>query len=353
MKLYIGGDISIGESAPLFAAGDAAAAFSPEMVSAFCGADGVIVNLECAITDQKTEIKKFGPCLAAPHGTGATLQKAGVTLCALSNNHIFDFGGAGLQDTLEELDAAGIPYTGIGDNEEDARRPYWIEKDGSRVAVINVCEHEYSYATATRRGAWAYDPYDTNDDIAEAKKTADYVIVIYHGGKEHCRYPSPRLCKACRSMVKHGADLVLCQHSHCIGCRETFMGGEILYGQGHFHFIKATLATGREETWNNGLLVELTVDKNGGQVAYLPVVTDGIGIRFAAGEEKEALLTAFEERSNRPKTWPAGWEAFCESQTYYKFIPDNIADLFSHYLDCEAHTDVWRTLYPTWNKTNT
>jgi signal recognition particle GTPase len=25
---------------------------------------------------------------------------------------------------------------------------------------------------------------------------------------------------------------------------------------------------------------------------------------------------------------------------------------FAHYLDCEAHTDVWRELYPTWNLTN-
>ena len=25
---------------------------------------------------------------------------------------------------------------------------------------------------------------------------------------------------------------------------------------------------------------------------------------------------------------------------------------FAHYLDCEAHTDVWRELYPTWNQTN-
>jgi hypothetical protein len=25
---------------------------------------------------------------------------------------------------------------------------------------------------------------------------------------------------------------------------------------------------------------------------------------------------------------------------------------FGHYLDCEAHTDVWRELFPTYNHTN-
>ena len=27
-------------------------------------------------------------------------------------------------------------------------------------------------------------------------------------------------------------------------------------------------------------------------------------------------------------------------------------DLFGHFLDCEAHTDVWRELFPTYNLTN-
>jgi hypothetical protein len=26
--------------------------------------------------------------------------------------------------------------------------------------------------------------------------------------------------------------------------------------------------------------------------------------------------------------------------------------MFAHYLDCEAHTDVWRELYKTYNHTN-
>ena len=33
-----------------------------------------------------------------------------------------------------------------------------------------------------------------------------------------------------------GADVVLCQHSHCIGCYEQYEGAHILYGQGNFHF---------------------------------------------------------------------------------------------------------------------
>ena len=36
----------------------------------------------------------------------------------------------------------------------------------------------------------------------------------------------------------------------------------------------------------------------------------------------------------------------------YEEVIRNGGDKFGHYLDCEAHTDVWRELYPTYNHTN-
>ena len=64
-----------------------------------------------------------------------------------------------------------------------------IEKNGEKICFITVCEHEYSYALDDRMGCRPYDEYDTMEDIRNARKDNDRVIVIYHGGKEHCRYP--------------------------------------------------------------------------------------------------------------------------------------------------------------------
>ena len=60
--------------------------------------------------------------------------------------------------------------------------------------------------------------------------------------------------------------------------------------------------------------------------------------------------------------WKDGWRDFCESmrEQYTNalvnaFKPDateNEKGVFGHYLDCEAHTDVWRELFPTANMTN-
>ena len=177
--------------------------------------DFTAINLECALTDSENRIKKFGPNLKACRETAQVLKTLGVKLAGLSNNHIFDFGIEGALDSMTALDDAGIAYTGFGKNYEDSRKNFYYEKDGERICIVAVCEHEYSYALEDRMGSRPFDEFETMHDIREAKKCADHVIVIYHGGKELCRYPSPRLRRACRALVKSGADVVLCQHSHC------------------------------------------------------------------------------------------------------------------------------------------
>lgn len=363
MKLAICGDISITDhSRGAFENVDVSAAFC-DIADLFSACDRVIVNLECAVTDRGTQIKKFGPHLNAPINTVKTLKAAGVTDCMLSNNHIFDLGKEGIEDTFKALDESDMYWTGFGKNYEDSRKNHVTEIDGVRVAFINVCEHEYSYATDNRMGARPFDEFETMHDIRLAKKDADYVIVIYHGGKELCRYPSPRLLKACREMVRCGADAVFCQHSHCIGCYEFFEGGHILYGQGNFHFV------GRKgldnEMWNTGLVSVLDITKDRFDIQFVPVTiaSNNVGMEIAKGELHKKLLLEFAARNEELENgeWKKKWNEFCV-ENYDKYIkaaacPTLDSDLddmqrFCHYLDCEAHTDVWRELFYTWNKTN-
>jgi poly-gamma-glutamate synthesis protein (capsule biosynthesis protein) len=321
-------------------------------------ADRVFANLECALTVSENRIKKFGPNLKAAPECAETFKLAGITDVVLANNHIFDFGEEGLRETLSVLDKVGIPYTGIGENSEDCRKPYFVEKEGKKVAIVNVCEHEYSYATPDRVGANPFDPFLTMQDVRAAKAQADFVIVIYHGAKEHCRYPSPRIRNLCHELAHNGADAVLLQHSHCIGCYENYQGCHIVYGQGNFHFAKPAPF----ESWWTGLVVEIRVGDRL-EIDFHPMETDEMGIWLAKGEAYDKIMQPFYARNKELLSgeWLNGWKAFCETvkEKYSSALvglgPD--ADekknqLFSHYLDCEAHTDVWRELFPTWNGTN-
>ena len=361
MKALILGDLSpTACTNEIFEKKDIDALFH-DMVSLFEGNDINFVNLECALTDAESSIEKFGPPLKACKEVADVLKSVGVNVCGLSNNHIFDFGIKGAEDTMKELDRCGIAYTGFGSNYEDSRKNWYFEKDGEKLAIIAVCEHEYSYALDGRMGSRPWDEFETMDDIREAKQNADRVIVIYHGGKELCGYPSPRLKKACRAMVKNGADVVVCQHSHCIGCYEKFEEGHILYGQGNFHFVKPDFSTS-PDTWDNCLAIKYDTKANG--VEFTPLCVEGDGMAIAKGEEKEKILAGFEKRNAELANgeWINGWREFCESMTdtYIRCAQsaagldrDAIAaSIFAHYLDCEAHTDVWRELFKTANYRN-
>ena len=90
MKLLLCGDVCpTALTDPDFAAGNVSALFS-DVATLFAGNDVNMVNLECALTDKETPIKKIGPNLKASVGTAATLRALGVTHCGLSNNHSFD-----------------------------------------------------------------------------------------------------------------------------------------------------------------------------------------------------------------------------------------------------------------------
>lgn len=329
-----------------------------DTVTLFENKDLVFANIECAITESENKIMKFGPNLKAPPETAEMLKELGVTVCGLSNNHIFDFGKEGAIDSINAIKAAGLDYTGFGENYEDSRRDYVFEKDGEKVCIIAVCEHEYSYALEDRMGSRPYDEYDTMEDIRAAKAKYDRVLVMYHGGKEHCRYPSPRLRKLCRAMAKNGADVVLCQHTHCIGAYEEYEGCHILYGQGNFQFAKLM----DMESWDTLLAVEY--DTKSGEIAFTPIRSGEYGISLAKGEDKETIMSEFAKRNEQLHNgeWRQGWHEFCEANGKYyvaaianactRESTDRQNHNFAHYLDCEAHTDVWRELFPTWNLTN-
>lgn len=323
------------------------------------GNDFIIVNLEVALTEHDGGIDKFGPCLKAPKNTAHALKKMGVTHCGLSNNHVFDFGKKGLMDTVDALNEAGLEYTGIGMNYLASRKNLIIEKNGEKICIITVCEHEYSYALDDRMGSRPYDVFDTPTDVKAAKEKYDKVIVIYHGGKEHCRYPSPRLVKVCRNLAESGADVVLCQHSHCIGCHEVYNDCHILYGQGNFHFVCEHEGL---PGWSTGLMV--TYDTDTKEMDFTFIKNNEIGIELVKGDELETLKREFAERNEilAKDEWREKWHEFCESVAHLYI--ENFTNVFAeedkwksynyvgHAFDCEAHHDVMVELFPTANSTN-
>ena len=367
MNILIGADLVPTQSnADLFATGDAQALVGDELYQLLCNADYRIFNLEVPLTDREKPIPKCGPNLIAPTKCIAGYKAMQVDLLTLANNHILDQDQQGLESTCAMLDAAGIAYTGVGQTPEEAAEPYIFECDGKRIGVYACAEHEFSIVTDSTPGANPIDLLESPDHMAALKAQCDFVIVLYHGGKEHYRYPSPMLQKVCRKLVEKGANLVICQHSHCIGCEEKYQGGTIVYGQGNFLFDHS-----ESEFWQTSLLVQIS---DSFEVAYIPLKKKKNTVRLADDAEAVSILKGFHQRSleiKEPGIIQSKYEQFAETywDTYllaflgvgHKFLFRVInklsdhrfaawflkhwyskADLYSiqNYVTCEAHREL-------------
>lgn len=313
-RILIGADLVPTESNFVdFISGDIETIIDEKIINILNAADFTVFNLEVPLANKVHPIKKCGPNLFAPTTSINGIKKINPNFFTLANNHIFDQGVEGLRSTFETLQKSNIKYAGAGNNLEDAKKPYIYENDGKRIGIYCCAEHEFSIATIDKPGANPFDPLYSLDHISKLKAVTDFVIVLYHGGKEHYRYPSPKLQKTCRRIVEKGANLVICQHSHCIGCEEEWANGKIIYGQGNFIFDDCDL-----EFWKSSLLVEIYLNNSKVSYKYIPLVKDGKGVKLAQGEIKDEILEQFISRSENIKI-----KDFI-SEEYSKFAKENI-----------------------------
>lgn len=291
MSIIIGGDlVPTKANENLFIKGNTQALLGDKLLTLLENADYRIFNLETPLVNKYTPIVKAGPALLANTETVTGIKAMGVDLLALANNHIMDQGIYGLDSTRSTLQKAEISFVGVGNNIAEASRPFFFEQSGKRIGVLACAEHEFSIACENAPGAYGFDLVESFDLIQEVKGHCDYLIILYHGGKEYYRYPSPYLQRICRKMVDKGADLIVCQHSHCVGCKEEYKFGTIVYGQGNFLFDLQ-----HDEFWHSGLLIRINDD---GNIDYIPIVQNGNAEVLAGADEAKAIMNDFDERSN-------------------------------------------------------
>lgn len=344
------------------------------------GADYAVVNLECAVvtSDKPKAIKKAGPALRCTDKVVDLAKALGFKACTLANNHFADFCNEGVQETLEVLKARELDYVGAGKNAEEAKRILYKKINDANFAFINACEHEFTVATDMKAGCNPLNLIGLSYDVKEAKKNADYVIVIIHGGHEGYQLPSPRMQETYRFFVDMGADAVVNHHQHCYSGYELYNGKPIIYGLGNFSFDES----GRYgEDWNEGYMVSLMFDK---KISFdlIPYVQNDeqMGIQLMEGKQvedfekniehlnaiiadpkqlQEAWTTMAEERRDeymaplKPYRYP--WlvklakRHLLPKKLVVKLLPEYMTEerrLFMRsYFQCESHRDIMNKLF--------
>lgn len=291
MSILIGADIVPTKSnMKNFEQGDLKKLLDDDLLYELKKADYRIFNLEVPLVDVQRPITKCGPNLIASTKSVIGMKALDIDFFTLANNHILDQGEEGLDCTIKTLNSVGIAFAGVGNTYEEAAKPYILEVNEKKIGIYCCAEHEFSIVTENNAGANPFEPLESLDHIQALKEKVDYVIVLYHGGKEHYRYPSPYLQKVCRKMVDKGANLVVCQHTHCIGCEEKYKDGTIVYGQGNFLFDGSD-----NECWNTSLLIEIN---DMFEINYIPLIKNGNSVSTAKNY-KNKIMNDFYSRTNQ------------------------------------------------------
>ncbi|MBI3461512.1 MAG: CapA family protein [Planctomycetes bacterium] len=209
--------------------------------------DTRIVNLETAITasDSFWQGKEIHYRMS-PRNVGC-LKAAGIDCCTLANNHVLDWGYAGLAETLESLEQIGIKAAGAGRNQAEAEAPAVLQI-GTRGRVLVF---SYGLESSGIPVAWAAgeDRPGLNllsnlseagverirRTIAEHRLDGDIVIASLHWGGNwgySILHDERRFAQQLIERAK--VDIVHGHSSHHVRGIEVYEDRLILYGCGDF-----------------------------------------------------------------------------------------------------------------------
>jgi len=204
-----------------------------------------IVNLETSVTRSDDAWPGKGINYRMHPGNVDCLTAAGIDACTLANNHVLDWGRAGLRETLESLHGAGIRTAGAGADQSEAWAPVGFElAHGGRLLLCSFATPSSGVpaewaATATAAGVARLPDLSQRSvtqvsaAVSSHRRDGDRVIVSIHwGGNWGLAIPQAHRDFA-HSLIDDGiADLIHGHSSHHPLPIEVHRGKLILYGCG-------------------------------------------------------------------------------------------------------------------------
>ncbi len=222
--------------------------------------DYAIVNFESPVVMRVAKpIEKTGPNLRCTEQSMECVAQAGFNCVTLANNHFRDYGQVGVEDTLHACKKYHVDHVGGGKDIEEAEHILYREINGQTLAIINICENEWSIASEKHGGSASLNLVKNYYAIQEAKTKADFVLMIVHGGTELYNLPSPRMKETYRFFIDNGADAVVNHHQHCYSGYEVYKDKPIFYGLGNFCFDKVQAK--EDKLREEGFMVEISFGK--------------------------------------------------------------------------------------------
>jgi poly-gamma-glutamate synthesis protein (capsule biosynthesis protein) len=203
-----------------------------------------VVNLETAVTVGDGYWPGKGIHYRMHPANAGCLTAARIDVCTLANNHVLDFGAAGLLETLDTLAHVGIRSAGAGADLEAARAPAALDVlPGSRLVVF-----AFGMPSSGIPDAWGAGPGRSGVDlvtdlsnvtadaiaarVSSRTRARDIALVSIHWG-DNWGYDVPAVHRRfAHRLIDGGVDIVHGHSSHHPRPIEIYRNRLILYGCG-------------------------------------------------------------------------------------------------------------------------
>ena len=260
--------------------------FFSGLTDLFATDDLTLVNFEGTLTEEtgKKE-KKFN--FKGPAEYTDILTLGSVEAVTVANNHTLDYGTKGRDDTIANLEAAGITVSGNG-------QLGVFEKNGVKVGMTGYC---FPYKDGKK---------DISKDVKELRKMGcQIVIASFHWGSEYREDFTGEQRSIGRAALKAGADIVVGHHPHIVQGIESYEDSYILYSVGNLVFGGNVDPDDRDAY---AARVTFTVHEDRAEAPELTIVplrltelSDGTDYRpvIAQGDEADRIVSRILRRSSK------------------------------------------------------
>jgi hypothetical protein len=210
--------------------------------------DYTLANLEVCLTNQRDSAlagRKTYLDRADVQTTIQLLQSLNISVVSLANNHVMDFGEAGLNDTVSGLKSGGVAYFGAGNTDAEARDPvhHTIKIGNRELSLLFAGGLQYMknhdgwkyYAAVDRPGINCWHETTTVEQISTLRRQNPHAFIIAypHWGTSYAPLSDVQK-KLGRAMIDSGANLVVGHGSHMLQEIEQYKGRWIIYSIGNF-----------------------------------------------------------------------------------------------------------------------
>ena len=238
------------------------------------GVEPYVARADVALCHMETPVAKLGgpyygyPSFSAPPQIAGDLARTGYDVCSTASNHTFDQGAAGVNRTLDALDAAGVKHAGSARSEKESQRITYLRVNGVKVAFLAYTYgfngSEYPNGQTWRANVISKDKI--LDDATRARRGgAEVVIASLHWGTEYQQSPSTQQAALAPDLARSGKlDLIISHHAHVVEPIEKIGRTWVVYGLGNLVANHETPGDPNAE----GLLTRFTFERKPGVTRF-------------------------------------------------------------------------------------